>query len=84
VGWDTLEWWGDDVVRVAPLTGAVGVDHVWSVRVGGQLAVGRLGRRGEAVPRPEPGPSKRFRRRKGKEPRRTHKTPARHPQSIQD
>ena len=31
-----------------PLTGGVGVNEVWSVRVNGQLAVGRLGRRSDA------------------------------------
>ena len=33
---------------VEPLTGGVGVNEVWSVRVNGQLAVGRLGRRSDA------------------------------------
>src|SRR3954465_8458470 len=48
VGWEAVEQWGDDVVRIAPLTGGVGVNEVWSVRVNGQLAVGRLGRRSDA------------------------------------
>ena len=48
MGWDALEQWGDDVARVEPLTGGVGVNEVWIVRVGGQLAVGRLGRRRDA------------------------------------
>jgi Ser/Thr protein kinase RdoA (MazF antagonist) len=48
VGWEALDQWGDDVVRIDPLTGGVGVNEVWSVRVEGQLAVGRLGRRGDA------------------------------------
>jgi len=30
------------------LTGGVGVNEVWSVRVNGQLAVGRLGNRSDA------------------------------------
>ena len=48
VGWEALEQWGDDVVRVEPLTGGVGVNEVWSVRVNGHLAVGRLGQRSDA------------------------------------
>src|SRR3954468_19850749 len=47
VGWDALDQWGDDVARVERLTGG-GVNEVWSVRVNGQLAVARLGRRSEA------------------------------------
>ena len=45
---EALEQWGDDVVRVEPLTGGVGVNEVWSVRVNGHLAVGRLGARSDA------------------------------------
>ena len=48
MGWEALRQWGDDVVRVEPLTGGVGVNQVWSVRVNGQLAVGRLGQRSDA------------------------------------
>ena len=48
VGWEALGQWGDDVVRVEPLTGGVGVNEVWSVRVNGHLAVGRLGQRSDA------------------------------------
>jgi len=48
VGWEALDRWGDDVARIEPLTGGVGVNEVWSVRVNGQLAVGRLGKRGDA------------------------------------
>ena len=48
VGWEALEQWGDDVVRIEPFTGGVGVNEVWSVRVNGHLAVGRLGRRSDA------------------------------------
>ncbi len=48
MGWETLEQWGDDVARIEPLTGGVGVNEVWSVHVDGKLAVGRLGRRSDA------------------------------------
>src|SRR5690348_1452146 len=48
VGWEALGQWGEDVARIEPLTGGVGVNEVWSVRVNGQLAVGRLGRRNDA------------------------------------
>src|ERR1700691_1492919 len=48
VGWEALEQWGDDVVRIEPLTGGAGVHAVGSVRVNGQLAVGRLGQRSDA------------------------------------
>ena len=48
VGWEALEQWGDDVVRIEPLTGGVGVNEVWSVHVNGHLAVGRLGQRSDA------------------------------------
>ena len=47
MGWDGLRQWGDDAVRVAPLDGGV-ANEVWSVRVNGQLAVGRLGARSDA------------------------------------
>ena len=47
VGWEALEQWGDDVARVEPLAGGV-ANEVWSVRVNGQLAVGRLGARSDA------------------------------------
>ncbi len=53
VGWKALEQWGDDVVRIEPLTGGVGVNEVWSVRVNGHLAVGRLGQRSDADLAPE-------------------------------
>ncbi len=33
VGWEALGRWGDDAVRVEPLTGGIGVNEVWSVRV---------------------------------------------------
>jgi Ser/Thr protein kinase RdoA (MazF antagonist) len=47
MGWEALQQWGDDVARIAPLSGGV-ANHVWSVRVNGQLAVGRLGARCDA------------------------------------
>jgi Ser/Thr protein kinase RdoA (MazF antagonist) len=47
MGWEALKRWGDDAVRVEPLTGGVAND-VWTVRVGGHLAVGRLGSRSDA------------------------------------
>ena len=46
--WEALDQWGDDVARIEPLTGGVGVNQVWSVRVNGQLAVARLGKRSDA------------------------------------
>jgi Ser/Thr protein kinase RdoA (MazF antagonist) len=48
VGWEALARWGDDAVRLEPLTGGAGVNQVWAVRVGGRRAVARLGRRGDA------------------------------------
>src|SRR3954468_2846653 len=47
VGWEALGQWGDDVVRVERLAGGV-ANEVWSVRVDGHLAVGRLGARSDA------------------------------------
>jgi Ser/Thr protein kinase RdoA (MazF antagonist) len=47
VGWDALDRWGEDVARIEPLAGGVAND-VWSVRVRGQLRVGRLGARSAA------------------------------------
>lgn len=47
VGWETLDQWGDDVARIEPLANGVAND-VWSVRVNGDLAVGRLGHRSDA------------------------------------
>ena len=47
-GWAALEQWGHDVVRSEPLTGGAGVNQVWSLRLNGQLAVARLGRRSDA------------------------------------
>jgi Ser/Thr protein kinase RdoA (MazF antagonist) len=47
VGWEALGQWGEDVARIEPLAGGVAND-VWSVRVDGHLAVGRLGARNAA------------------------------------
>ncbi|SCB16311.1 phosphotransferase enzyme family protein [Rhizobium hainanense] len=47
MGWEALWQWGEDVVRVEPLTGGVAND-VWSIRIRGQIAVGRLGSRPDA------------------------------------
>ena len=47
VGWEALGRWGEDAARIEPLAGGVAND-VWSVRVDGQLAVGRLGTRSDA------------------------------------
>ena len=47
MGWEALRQWGEDVVRVEPLTGGVAND-VWSIRIRGQIAVGRLGSRPDA------------------------------------
>ncbi|MFD5824161.1 phosphotransferase enzyme family protein [Lentzea sp. NPDC060358] len=46
-GWDALRRWGADAVRVEPLSGGAAND-VWTVRVGGRRAVGRLGTRSDA------------------------------------
>ncbi|HET9521546.1 MAG TPA: phosphotransferase [Candidatus Limnocylindrales bacterium] len=46
VDWQALEQWGHSV-RIEPLAGGVAND-VWSVRVNGRLAVGRLGARSDA------------------------------------
>lgn len=46
-GWEALRQWGEDAVRIEPLSGGVAND-VWSVRVRGRLAVGRLGARSDA------------------------------------
>src|ERR1043165_592724 len=46
-GWEALGEWGEDVARIEPLAGGVAND-VWSVRVHGELAVGRLGKRSDA------------------------------------
>lgn len=47
MGWEALGLWGADAVRVERLTGGVAND-VWSLRINGALAVGRLGTRSDA------------------------------------
>ena len=47
MGWEALRLWGDDAARIERLSGGVAND-VWSVRVHGNLAVGRLGSRSDA------------------------------------
>lgn len=47
MGWEALERWGGDAERIERLTGGVAND-VWSVRIGGRLAVARLGSRSDA------------------------------------
>ena len=47
MGWEALKQWGDDAVPIEPLGDGVGTE-VWSVRVTGHLAVGRLRARSEA------------------------------------
>jgi Ser/Thr protein kinase RdoA (MazF antagonist) len=47
VGWEALDQWGGDVARIEQFETGVG-NEVWSVRVNGDVAVGRLGKRGEA------------------------------------
>ena len=47
MGWEALGQWGQDAVRLEKLTGGVAND-VWSVRIGGQVAVARLGTRSDA------------------------------------
>jgi Ser/Thr protein kinase RdoA (MazF antagonist) len=46
-GWEALGRWGEDAARLSRLAGGVAND-VWSVRVNGRLAVGRLGSRSDA------------------------------------
>ena len=47
VGWEALGLWGKDAARIEKLAGGVAND-VWSVRIDGKLAVGRLGKRSDA------------------------------------
>lgn len=47
MSWQALKHWGEDAIRIEPLVGGVAND-VWSVRVHGRLAVGRLGNRSDA------------------------------------
>ena len=46
MGWEALEQWGNDAVRIEPLAGGVAND-VWSVLVKGRFAVARLGARSD-------------------------------------
>jgi Ser/Thr protein kinase RdoA (MazF antagonist) len=46
VGWDALARWGGDAARIERLSGGVAND-VWTVRIGGRVAVGRLGARSD-------------------------------------
>ena len=46
MGWEALDQWGDDVARLEPLSGGV-ANEVWTVRIDGQLAVGRVGTRSD-------------------------------------
>lgn len=47
MGWKALGQWGADATRVERLAGGI-ANQVWSVRVNGQLAVGRLGAHSDA------------------------------------
>ena len=47
MGWEALGFWGEDAARIERLAGGVAND-VWSVRIAGRLAVGRLGTRSDA------------------------------------
>jgi Ser/Thr protein kinase RdoA (MazF antagonist) len=54
MGWEALSQWGEDAARIEPLAGGVAND-VWTLRLHGQRAVGRLGRRSDADLRWETG-----------------------------
>ncbi len=47
LGWEALRLWDEDASRIEALSGGVAND-VWSVRIKGQVAVGRLGTRSDA------------------------------------
>lgn len=47
MGWEALSQWSEDATRIERLAGGVAND-VWSVRIRGQLVVGRLGARSDA------------------------------------
>jgi Ser/Thr protein kinase RdoA (MazF antagonist) len=47
MGWEALDQWGDEVARVERFRAGV-ANEVWSVRLNGQLAVARLGKRSDA------------------------------------
>ncbi|TCL62705.1 phosphotransferase family enzyme [Rhizobium sp. BK251] len=46
MGWEALGQWGQDAVRIKQLKGGSSND-VWSVRINGHIAVGRLGSRAD-------------------------------------
>ncbi|MEM7335751.1 MAG: phosphotransferase [Chloroflexota bacterium] len=46
MGWESLKLWGNSAAQIEPLSGGVAND-VWSVRIDGKLAVGRLGKRSD-------------------------------------
>jgi Ser/Thr protein kinase RdoA (MazF antagonist) len=48
VGWEALAQWGEGAVRLERLAGGAGAGEVWTVRVGGRVAVARLGQRSDA------------------------------------
>ncbi|MGB6228645.1 MAG: phosphotransferase [Litorimonas sp.] len=47
MGWEALQDWGEDTIRLEPLADGVAND-VWTVRVDGRRAVARLGTRSDA------------------------------------
>jgi len=47
MGWESLREWGEDTARIKRLAGGTAND-VWSVQVGGHVAVARLGTRSDA------------------------------------
>ena len=47
MGWEALDRWGDDVSRIERFQTGV-ANEVWSMRVDGRPAIGRLGRRSDA------------------------------------
>ncbi len=47
MGWEALKDWGPSAQKIEPLTGGVAND-VWSLRLNGEVVVGRLGRRSDA------------------------------------
>ena len=47
MGWEALDQWGEDVARVERCQTGV-ANEVWSVRIYGQLAIARLGKRSDA------------------------------------
>jgi Ser/Thr protein kinase RdoA (MazF antagonist) len=47
MGWEALDHWGPDCVRLDALSGGV-ANEVWGVRINGRFAVARLGSRSDA------------------------------------